>query len=81
MAKPTNPDSARGTVRDPHEWKTGDEPITTAQRSYLETLYTEAGEDVPEDLGELTKAEAALEIEELQRRTGRGGPSSSGPAH
>jgi hypothetical protein len=64
-------------VRDPHEWKTGDEPITTAQRSYLETLLREAGEDVPEDLSDLTKAEAALEIEELQRRTGRGPAGSS----
>ena len=24
--------------RDPDEWKTGDEPMTDAQRSYLETL-------------------------------------------
>jgi hypothetical protein len=72
MAKPTTPDPSQTPVRDPHEWKTGDEPITTAQRSYLETLLREAGEDVPEDLSDLTKAEAALEIEELQRRTGRG---------
>jgi hypothetical protein len=79
MAKPPNPDTTPGTVRDPHEWKTGDEPITTAQRSYLETLYREAGEDVPDDLDELTKAEAALEIEELQRRTGRGSSSPSSP--
>jgi Protein of unknown function (DUF3072) len=80
MAKPPNPDTPSGTVRDPHEWKTGDEPITTAQRSYLETLYREAGEDLPDDLDELTKAEAALEIEELQRRTGRG-PSSPASPH
>lgn len=58
-------------LRDPTEWKTGDEPITAAQRSYLETLGTEAGEKV-EDLDSLTKAEAALKIEELQRQTGRG---------
>lgn len=77
MAKPPTPDSTPRPVRDPHEWKTGDEPITTAQRSYLETLYREAGEDIPDDLTELTKAEAALQIEELQRRTGR---SPSGPS-
>ena len=31
--------------RDPDEWKTGDEPMTDAQRSYLETLCRETGED------------------------------------
>lgn len=57
--------------RDPEHWKTGDEPMTAAQRSYLQTLATEAGEEFDED-EELTKAEAALRIEELQKRTGRG---------
>jgi hypothetical protein len=57
--------------RDPTQWKTGDEPATAAQRSYLETLATEAGESV-DDLDSLTKAEAALRIEELQELTGRG---------
>ncbi len=56
---------------DPHDWKTGDEPMTAAQRSYLETLSREAGEALDPNL-ELTKAEAALRIEELQARTGRG---------
>ena len=56
---------------DPHDWNTGDEPITAAQRSYLETLAREAGEELNGD-GALTKAEAALRIEELQKRTGRG---------
>lgn len=59
--------------RDPEEWKTGDEPMTAAQRSYLQTLSTEAGERFDES-EELTKAEAAKRIEELQRRTGRGQP-------
>jgi hypothetical protein len=56
--------------RDPEHWKTGDEPMTASQRSYLQTLATEAGEDFDENAA-LTKAEAALRIEELQRRTGR----------
>lgn len=56
--------------RAPEHWKTGDEPMTAAQRSYLQTLSTEAGEDFDEDQ-QLTKAEAALRIEELQKRTGR----------
>lgn len=58
--------------RDPSEWKTGDEPLTAAQRSYLETLATEAGESAA-DVDDLTKAEAALRIEELQEKTGRKG--------
>jgi len=56
-------------IKDPDEWKTGDEAITGAQRSYLQTLADEAGEDV--DLN-LTKAEASKKIEELQQKTGRG---------
>lgn len=63
-------DREGGPFRDPEHWKTGDEPATAAQRSYLETLATEAGEQI--EAGELTKAEAALRIEELQKRTGRG---------
>jgi hypothetical protein len=58
-----------GRIKDPDDWVTGDEPMTGAQESYLGTLAREAGEDPP---GELTKAEAAKKIEELQERTGRG---------
>jgi hypothetical protein len=42
---------------------------TGAQRSYLEALAREAGEEAPDDL---TKAEASRKIEELQQETGRG---------
>ena len=56
-------------IKDPDDWKTGDEEMTGAQRSYLQTLAAEAGEDV--DLN-LTKAEASKRIEELQQKTGRG---------
>lgn len=63
------------TVKNPDDWKTGGEPMTGAQRSYLETLAAEAGEDIDEDL---TKAEAAKRIEELQQKTGRtGGQNAS----
>jgi hypothetical protein len=54
--------------RDPDEWKTGDEPMTDAQRSYLETLAKEAGEDIDEAL---TKAEASKRIDELRDRSPR----------
>jgi len=59
-------------LRDPEHWKTGDEPMTTAQRSYLETLTREAGETFDPNTT-LTKAEAALRIEALQKKTGRTG--------
>ncbi|MFI5842399.1 DUF3072 domain-containing protein [Catenuloplanes sp. NPDC051500] len=55
--------------KDPAEWTTGDEPATGAQESYLHTLATEAGEEVPDGL---TKAEASVHIDELQEKTGRG---------
>jgi hypothetical protein len=58
------------TVKDPDDWKTGDEPMTGAQRSYLNTLASEAGESVGE--ADLTKAEASKRIDELQEKTGRG---------
>ena len=57
------------TQKDPSDWKTGDEPMTGAQRSYLETLAGEAGEPVE---GDLTKADASRRIDALQEKTGRG---------
>jgi len=56
-------------IKDPDEWITGDEEMTGAQRSYLQTLADEAGEEVDLDL---TNAEASKRIEELQQKTGRG---------
>lgn len=55
--------------KNPEDWTTGDEPMTGPQRSYLETLAREAGEDVPADL---TKAQASELIDRLQQKTGRG---------
>lgn len=43
--------------------------MTGAQRSYLHTLASEANEEIDDNM---TKAEAAEKIEELQRKTGRG---------
>lgn len=64
-----NTDTGSNTIKDPDQWKTGDEPMTGAQRSYLSTLASEAGEEVEEDL---TKADASKKIDELQEKTGRG---------
>ena len=56
-----------GTIKDPAEWTTGEEPMTGAQDSYLHTLARQAGEEVGDDL---TKAEASMKIDELRERTG-----------
>ena len=57
------------TQKDPEEWVTGDEPMTGAQASYLQTLSQEANEPFDETL---TKAQASKRIDELQAKTGRG---------
>jgi hypothetical protein len=54
--------------RDPDEWKTGDEPMTDAQRSYLETLCRETGEEFDDSL---SKADASKRIDELRERSPR----------
>ena len=54
--------------RDPDEWKTGAEPMTDAQRSYLETLCRETGEEFDETL---SKADASKRIDELRERSPR----------
>jgi hypothetical protein len=67
MRTPDDTDSS-GLQRDPDEWKTGDEPMTAAQRSYLETLASETGDAVDEHL---TKAEASKLIDKLRARSPR----------
>ena len=57
------------TAKDPDDWVTGDEAMTGAQASYLETLSQEAGEPFDPSL---SKADASKRIDELQERTGRG---------
>ncbi len=71
MADHENPKThpTSNAVKDPHDWTTGDEPMTGAQASYLKTLSEEAHEEFPEDL---TKADASMKIDELQEKTGRG---------
>ena len=54
--------------KDPSDWVTGDEPATGPQKSYLQTLAREAGEEVPDDL---TKADASRKIDELQDESPR----------
>jgi len=56
-------------VKDPEDWVTGDEPMTGAQASYLQTLSEEAHEEFDPNL---SKADASRKIDELQDKTGRG---------
>ena len=67
MDKNTTTDQA-GLQKDPDDWKTGDEPMTPAQRSYLETLARDSGEEFDENL---TKAEASKRIDELRKESPR----------
>jgi hypothetical protein len=62
-----------GLQLDPDDWKTGDEPMTDAQRSYLETLCRETGEPFEENL---TKADASKRIDELRQRSPRLGANA-----
>jgi hypothetical protein len=68
MADQRHTQNNPGLQKDPDEWKTGDEPMTASQRSYLETLAQDTGEQVEETL---TKAEASKLIDELRQRSPR----------
>ena len=60
---------ADNAQKDPDQWVSGDDPMTGAQASYLETLSEEAGEEFD---AKLSKADASKKIDELQEKTGRG---------
>jgi hypothetical protein len=62
-------DENSNRIKDPDDWVTGDEEMTGAQASYLQTLAEEAHEPIEPDL---TKAEASKQIDRLQAKTGRG---------
>jgi hypothetical protein len=65
MDKRTQPDADNSNMTKDHdEWVTGDEAMSSAQRSYLKTLSEETHEPFDENL---TKR-----IDELQGKTGRG---------
>jgi hypothetical protein len=56
-------------AKNPDDWVTGDEPMTGAQASYLQTLSEEAGDKLDPAL---SKADASKKIDELREKTGRG---------
>jgi hypothetical protein len=61
-------DESNDFERDPKQWKTGNEPMTDAQRVELEILSNQTGEPMPDE--HLTKAEASEKIEELRQEAG-----------
>lgn len=67
-AQPTTSDPTSQARKDPDQWKTGEEPMTGAQASYLATLAQDTGRQVPESL---SKADASKLIDELQERSRR----------
>ena len=71
---PDVPPAALNPEKDPDQWVTKDEPMTGPQRSYLQTLCREAGEEFDQNW---TKAEASRKIEGLQQKTGRGKSSAT----
>jgi len=61
MTKQSTNDTAPPALQlDPDEWKTGDEPMTDAQRSYLETLCRETGGEFDDTL---SKADASKRVD------------------
>ncbi len=63
------PPAALNPEKDSDDWTTGNEVMTGPQRSYLQTLCREAGEEFND---RLTKAEASKKIDEPRQKTGRG---------
>jgi hypothetical protein len=55
-------------VKDPKDWKSGDDPATPSQQSYLNTLAEQVGEEPPAE--DITKAEASEQIDRLRQEAG-----------
>ena len=66
----TDPAPNSNTVKDPHDWTTGGEPMTGAQASYLKTLSEQTHTEFDETL---SKGEASMRIDELRSETGLAG--------
>ena len=60
---------SNAAIKDPKEWKSGDDPATPSQQSYIETLAEQVGEE-PLPADDLSKAEASEEIDRLRKEAG-----------
>ena len=61
-------EQSNSAIKEPKDWKSGDDPATPSQQSYIETLAEQVGEE-PTAEG-LSKAEASEEIDRLRREAG-----------
>lgn len=68
MLGSSTPETPDSLDKDPETWVTGDEDMTASQRSYLDNLARQAGEEISANL---TKAEASEHIERLRAKTGK----------
>ncbi|TCQ12099.1 hypothetical protein C8J34_101738 [Rhizobium sp. PP-F2F-G36] len=60
-------DTSSNTEKNPDDWVSGDEPMTGAQRSYLQTLSEQAHQ--PDQFAEdITKAETSKRIDALRSK-------------
>ena len=66
----SSPGANDALEKDPSDWVSGDDPITPSQKSYLDTLARQAGEELP---AAMTKAEASQHIDRLRGQTGQEG--------
>ncbi len=62
-------ESATSIQKDPDDWVSGEEPMTDAQASYLQTLSEQARQPFTLRKG-LTKAEASKLIDEMRKKAG-----------
>ncbi len=72
-----SPDPAEysNTSKDPHDWVTGEEPMTGAQASYLRTLCEEAGVEFDSTLSKAAASERIDQLKaEIPRLAGDAGP-------
>ena len=65
----TPTDGDPSLIKDPSDWVSGDDPATESQKSYLDTLARQAGEELPADIN---KADASIQIDRLRQETGKG---------
>jgi hypothetical protein len=73
-------ETVSNTIKNPDNWKTGDEPMTGAQSSYLHTLADQA--DAPDEAErDLTKAEASKRIDDLREKVGLANDGNSASDH
>jgi hypothetical protein len=63
--------------KDPEDWKSGDDPATPAQESYLKTLADQTGKEVTDGL---TKAAASEKIDDLRAVAGMDDAGHDGEA-